>query len=152
MRRSTRFQGLGDTLQAGAHPVPVLPPTVHPPSQCVTFSKYSSGPISGGMIVVHDGPRVCPASPMILAHMTRVAGLATSATSAADQHVTVLRCGEYEEPSWDWLADAPVYLGAGGVMTQAWSAAWSFCLIVGHALTSSRVMIDFRTPVVQQQG
>jgi hypothetical protein len=96
-----------------------------------------------------DDTHVAPADPAQLSHMATIAGVALTATSVADAELDVVRLGEMADSAWTWTPGLPIYLGTGGVLTQVYSPAWAFCLIVGAALTATRIVVDFRDPIIQ---
>jgi hypothetical protein len=114
------------------------------------FSKLSSEQISGLAVVRFvDADHVAPASANVAAHATSIAGLALTATSGAEQSLDILRYGEVADGGWSWTPGLPVFLGANGFLTQTPSAAWAFVLIVGVAISATRICVDPKSPVFQ---
>jgi len=55
--------------------------------------------------------------------------------------------GLMTEPSWAWTSDAPVFVGAAGVLTQT-SPSTGYTLIVGIATSPTQILIGARMPIV----
>jgi hypothetical protein len=96
-----------------------------------------------------DDHHVEPASSNNLAHMSTIAGIALTATSAAEEELQVVRLGEIVDSGWAWTPGLPVYLSPTGTITQTHSTAWAFVLVVGAALSATRIVVDFRDPIIQ---
>ena len=58
--------------------------------------------------------------------------------------------GLMTEVSWAWTPDAPVFVGAAGVLTQTAPLA-GFNLIVGVATSPTQIFIGARMPIVLQE-
>lgn len=112
--------------------------------------KLSNGVVGGGRMVRYvDATHVGIASADTIAHLASIAGVSLTAASAAEQDVNFARLGEVVDSGWAWTPGLPVYLGLNGVLTQTHSPAWAFVLIVGVALSATRLIVDFRAPITQ---
>lgn len=77
----------------------------------------------------------------------RVLGISINAAGAGGS-VSVVRAGDVEEPSWDWVVSLPIYLGANGMLTQTPPESPAvFSLIVGFPLTSTSLFFSPREPI-----
>lgn len=67
----------------------------------------------------------------------------TTASALAGEDTVILLVGGFVEPSWDWTSGAPIYLGSGGLMTQAVPAFPSaFSVQVGYAISATEIYLD----------
>lgn len=101
------------------------------------------------LVMLADSGRVAYASNAQLGHAGLVLGMTTGAamTGAA---VNVHRSGPFTEPSWSWTPDAPLFLGADGLFTQEppqYPAA-AFSLVVGFALTPTKILVGIHEPII----
>lgn len=78
-------------------------------------------------------------------HFGRLAGITQGAAAAGDS-TTITNSGVMVEPSWAWTADAPVFLGHTGLLTQ--TAPIGFQQVVGVALSATALFINPREPVI----
>ena len=78
-------------------------------------------------------------------HFGRLAGITQGAAAAGDS-TTITNSGVMVEPSWAWTADAPVFLGRTGLLTQ--TAPSGFLQVVGVALSATALFINPREPVI----
>lgn len=74
----------------------------------------------------------------------------TTGASQVGAEVPVVTYGEVSEPTWSWTPDRPVYLGSDGVLTQVVPTfpSSAFSLIVGFALTPTKLFFNPRDPLV----
>ena len=108
---------------------------------------YLAAEALGGHRVVRcasDGLRYADATHP--AHAGGVAGITTAAFSAGDA-VTLVSLGELVELSWNWTPDAPVFVGANGVLTQTLPAGAAFSQVVGVATSPTSMFVRLREPV-----
>lgn len=82
-----------------------------------------------------------------LAHVGKVLGISMNAAMAGAL-VAVKTFGEFSEPTWNWNAGEPLYLGANGVLTQT-PPVTGFLLEVAFALTSTLIFISLKQPFVR---
>ena len=78
-------------------------------------------------------------------HFGRLAGVTQGAAITGDS-VTVIGSGVMTEPSWAWTADAPVFLGSAGLLTQTVPVT-GFLQIIGIALSATTLFINPREPL-----
>ena len=77
----------------------------------------------------------------------KIVGLSLNAASPGGT-VSVMRSGEVEEPSWNWVTTLPVYLGANGLLTQTPPVVpAAFSLIVGFPTSTTGLFISVREPI-----
>ena len=79
------------------------------------------------------------------AHFGRVAGITTGA-AIIGASVSLARTGVLTEPSWAWTANAPVFLGLTGLLTQIVPAT-GFLQVVGVALSATTLFVNPREPL-----
>lgn len=101
-----------------------------------TLTGASSVPLGGHRIV--NGPLDAltyadPSGPLGL-----VLGMTTGAASAGDP-VSIATAGEIVEPTWNWTP-GPVFLGAGGTMTQT-APQSGFLQQIGVASAPTKILI-----------
>ncbi len=110
--------------------------------------KTASETMSGHRIVIADSAAgVSYADNGTLAHSHLVLGLTLGAV-AAGAPVTVQVEGEIVEPSWSWTPELPLFLGEDGLMTQtAPSSPAAFSLVVGFAVSETKIVLNFKEPV-----
>lgn len=75
-----------------------------------------------------------------------VIGLTMGAASDGSP-VNVQFGGEMTEPSWAWIANLPIFVGATGVPTQT-APALGFHAPIGVAISPTAMVIQIKTPVV----
>lgn len=75
-----------------------------------------------------------------------VLGITQGAVGAGDL-APIQTGGLMTEPSWTWTPDAPVFVGANGVLVQP-SPITGFSLVVGVATSATQIHIGARTPLV----
>lgn len=80
-------------------------------------------------------------------HAAIVLGMTIGAATAGAA-LDVVRVGEVEEPSWSWAPGMPVFLGVDGVPTQSLPATAAFSLVVGFAISATRLFVSIREPVI----
>lgn len=109
----------------------------------------TAGPALGGhRLVVMDGADTAQyADPTNLSHAGIVLGMTVGAV-VAGQPLNVIRLGEITEPTWNWTLNQPVYLGLNGVPTQTLPPTAVFSLVVGFPITSTKLFVSIREPIV----
>ncbi len=121
-----------------------------PSAEPGAFTKLSSGTISANRVVRYvDATHVGYADAATAAHAPQVAGIALTAAGGAEENVSVQRLGEATDSLWTWTPGLPVFLGANGVLTQTHNPAWAFSLVVGVALSTTRMSVDIKQPIFQ---
>lgn len=111
----------------------------------VTF--LASGPLGG-----HRAVRAAFARHAQYADNNDVTGAAavlgiTLHAAEAEAAINVAASGEIVEPSWAWVVDAPIFVGAAGVMTQVPPAS-GFQLIVGVATSRTSMLVSIKQPII----
>lgn len=109
-----------------------------------TALQYPAGMALGGhrMIVLDDTGLAIYADNSIPAHAGKVLGMTTGAANPGEL-ATIQTGGELTEPSWSWLLNQPIYLGANGLLTQT-PPVTGFSLIVGFPITATKAYISIK--------
>jgi hypothetical protein len=55
--------------------------------------------------------------------------------------VTVVTFGEFEETSWNWDKDKPIWLSSSGAITQSFPAS-GFALVLGQVISATKIFIN----------
>lgn len=65
-------------------------------------------------------------------------------TTAADsgENIAVVTQGRIVEPSWNWVPDGRIFIGANGVLTQDQNPSWAFTRIVAIALSATEIFVN----------
>jgi hypothetical protein len=95
--------------------------------------------LGGHRAVTADGVHCTPST------LDRLAGITTEAVSAAS-FVRVLSRGYMTNPAWSWVPDAPVFVGAAGVLTQAPPSG--VARRIAWATSSTEINVDL-FPIIQ---
>jgi len=74
-----------------------------------------------------------------------VVGITTNA-ALTDDNVTVKTYGDFEELSWNWTINLPIYLGNNGVLTQTQQPG-AFVLVMGVAISQTKMFVNIRQPI-----
>lgn len=74
----------------------------------------------------------------------------TTAAAADGAPVTAIAYGTVTEPSWTWTAGQPVFLGAGGALTQTAPTAPTaeFLTVVGIATATEALFVNPAPPIL----
>jgi hypothetical protein len=137
------------TIANGQGPAgPPGPPGSSTPGGAIT--KLSNGVLGGGRVLRYvDSTHVGYASADTVAHAPVLAGVSRTAVSGAEQSIELVRLGEIDDSGWTWTPGLPIYLGINGVMTQSYSAAWAFAVVIGFAVSATRIVVDFKDSIIQ---
>lgn len=116
------------------------------PAGGATLIPVGATPLSGHSAVAlgADGA-LQPADCTLSTHRGAVLGVVANAYSAGADAV-VSNNIPLEHAGWAW-ALGPVFVGAGGVLTQALPVGALFSQIVGQAVSATRVLIDVQPPI-----
>jgi hypothetical protein len=68
--------------------------------------------------------------------------------AAIGEAVTIVSFGEISESSWQFITDAPVFLGPNGTLTQTIPQAGIF-LQVGIAQSATSIFVDISNPIIR---
>lgn len=122
------------------------------PDGGTAYVLASDMPIGGHRVVVSEvvGSEAFAryASNLNLTHANKVLGV-TVAAAGTGAPVSVVRAGEVTEPSWNWVANTPVYLGDNGMLTQTQPETPAlFSLIVGFPITATKLFVSVREPII----
>lgn len=83
-----------------------------------------------------------------IAHLGKVVGITTS-SSTTGSPVEIRTMGKFEEPSWNFDVNLPIYLGIDGLITQVTPSLPNslFSQIVGYVVNPTTVYIQLQTPI-----
>lgn len=82
-------------------------------------------------------------------HIGRVIGISLNAASPGFE-VSIAFQGDVEEPSWSWVPDKPIWVGADGALTQIEPSVENgdaFSQVIGFAWTPTKVFIRIQPPL-----
>lgn len=105
--------------------------------------------LSGHRMVMLDGQGGATyASNADQTHANRIVGM-TAHAAVSGAPVVISIYGEITEPSWNWIVDQPVYLGADGFLTQTPPAAPAakFSVVVGFPISATTLFINIGIPI-----
>lgn len=125
--------GRGVSISEAVGPAPQLP--VFKVETSDKESVIAAEPLGGHRAVTADGLHATPQT------LDRLVGITLGAgpLGAAVQYVSR---GLLTEPSWAWQADAPVFVGLSGVLTQT-PPATGPARRVAWALSATEINVDF---------
>lgn len=115
--------------------------------------KRTRGALSGARVVYADGPdHIELASVGVQAHARAILGVSVQSATAAETEVEVVHAGEYEDDGWSFIPQRVVFLGMNGTLTQTYDDTWPFVLVIGVAISPTKVFINIRLPIFQSGG
>jgi len=79
-------------------------------------------------------------------HGDDVLGLTLGAAAAGDD-AQVQSAGLVTEPSWAWVPEEPVFVGAEGIPTQSAPTDAAFLLVIGFAITATSMRVRIESPI-----
>lgn len=97
------------------------------------------------VVVLNAAAAAVYASNAVPEHLHKVLGLTTGAVILGAE-ATVQTGGEMTEPTWAWTLDAPIFLGANGLLTQTPPVS-GFLLVVAFPVTATKIFIKLREPL-----
>lgn len=104
--------------------------------------------LSGHQVVRwNSSGQLALASADVLAHRVAVAGVTTGAVVSGDE-ATVQSANVIEHSGWSWTADQLVFLGLNGALTQSVPISAQYRLVIGMAVSPTRLAISIQPPVV----
>lgn len=118
------------------------------PSGGAALTVTAGAALSGHTIVYLDASEKAQyAGNDTAAHAQIMLGM-TLGAAALDAPVNVQRSGEVTEPSWSWVLEQPVYLGAGGQITQMPPVSPAlFQRVIGFPMSATKLYLSFREPI-----
>lgn len=74
----------------------------------------------------------------------------TLGASLTGSSISIVREGEIEEPSWNWLLDMPIFLSSNGQLTQVVPSypTYAFSQILAFPITPTRILVTIREPIL----
>lgn len=119
-----------------------------PGESSVLTTLIASTNISGDRgIVLNSVGQAIYADNTIMSHGNKFAGVSQGAATSGTA-VSIKSFGEMTEPTWNWTVDEPVYLGAGGLLTQTVPVSPAkFSIIVGMATAATKLFINPMPPI-----
>ncbi len=111
-----------------------------------TLSLVAGGPIGGHRVVRSLAGVAVYADQNTVPDAVCVLGISKGAASAGAE-VQVQLMGTMDEPSWSWTPDQPLFVGPAGTLTQT-PPATGYRLIVGVALTATKINIGLKMPII----
>lgn len=114
-----------------------------------TIVLIAAGTLSGHRaVVMQEDGTAAYADKGTLAHATAAVGVTLGAALAAAD-VDVVTTGRIDEPSWSWTAAHPVFIGAGGLLTQtAPTSPALFSRVIGWAISPTAIWVDPQASIV----
>lgn len=112
-------------------------------------ATYVAGETLGGdrLVYIDSSGQAKYASNDVLSNTNIVLGITVGAASIGT-NVEIQLEGEYEEPSWSWTLEQPIFLGNNGLLTQTQPTAPAFSLVIGFPITSTKILLRFNNPIV----
>lgn len=104
-------------------------------------SVVAQEPLGGHRAVTVDGLHADPED------ANRLAGISLHAGTSGET-VDVIVKGPLEEGSWNWTPDAPIFIGASGVLTQNPSTS-GLLRRIAWAVSATAINVDIMPPVLQ---
>lgn len=142
----TTVQQIGSALELRQGPSG--PPGPPGPPGGAGAAYTAAAVVSGHQAVALDSAgQAFYASAGTLSHALRVAGVSLNA-AAIGEEVTVLAAGLVDHGGWTWTPDQPVYLGLNGALVQSVPVGAVFALVVGKALSATRLLVALQPPIV----
>ncbi len=126
-------------------PVPV-PAAASPAPGADLFLGTAAVTISGQIAVAASAAGVVPADAATPALAGALLGIAATAALAGGS-IEIQGAGQMEFGGWAWTPGAPVYAGAGGVLTQV-PPTTGFLQIVGVAQDATTLVIALGDPIL----
>lgn len=119
-----------------------------PGESSVLTTLIASTNISGDRgIVLNSAGQAIYADNTTMSHGNKFAGVSQGAATSGTA-VSIKSFGEMTEPTWNWTVDEPVYLGAGGLLTQTVPVSPAkFSIIVGMATAATKLFINPMPPI-----
>ena len=129
----------GETLYRPASPMPVIATVIGPRGITGAQTVTAIEALGGHRAVTADGYHCTPTT------LDKLAGITKGAASIGNL-AAIQTSGYMTEPSWSWTPDAPIFVGASGVLTQ--SAPSGVARRVAWALSTTEINIDL-FPTIQ---
>jgi hypothetical protein len=110
----------------------------------------SPNALGGGRFVIStSGGNLDYAFASNVTHAGFVVGI-TTAANAINTTSIVQSFGLFEEPSWGWITNQPLFLADNGLMTQtpASQDLGGFNQAVGFAISPTKIWIDLQDPII----
>lgn len=118
-----------------------------PPGEGSVRQFPSEADVALGEVVAMGDAGVRPAD---LAHRRTVLGVATN-SSTAGQIAFVTTHGNTPDGPWSWVPGQLVYLAEPGGMTQTPPATNEPAVVVGVAVTETKIFVDIKIPPLKEE-
>lgn len=118
----------------------VVPSISAAPSDALRISVQAAEPLGSHRIVTVDGFLATPST------LDKIVGV-TSAAAILGTQANVMSKGKIEELSWNWIPNAPLFLGALGTLTQA--VPVGNVRRVAWAMSPTTIYVDLMPPISQ---
>lgn len=125
--------------------VPVVGPQGPPGSSAGGGYASAAVNITTGQVLALTPAGAVLADPSNPTHRWAAAAVAISSALAGDQ-VGLSTSGRITETAWSWIPGQPVYVGVGGMLTQAPPVS-GWLRVVGHAESSTSVWVQLHQPI-----
>jgi hypothetical protein len=108
-----------------------------------TLLVTAASDIGGHICVVSNTSGL--ATPASTTSKSPVVGI-TSGSVAHGAYATLITSGIFTEPSWTWVSDNPLFVGAGGVLTQT-PPSTGYMHVVGYAVSPTTMVVSIQQPI-----
>ncbi len=126
---------------------PQGPPGIPGPSGGQAIQRLAGQNLSSGRAVVLEGNLAYYFDPLDSAHIGRLVGVTLNAALTGDT-VNIQIAGEVTDAAFAFTADAPVFVGAAGVLTSATPTA-GIIQPIGVAVAANKVVLHVITPFLK---
>ena len=117
------------------------------PAGGTSFSRIAAANVSGGKAVTLNAQgQVLHANGADLAFANSVAGVSLNGGAPGSEITITVSGGEIEEPTWNWQANKPIFLGTDGALTQV-APTSGYLLVVGAAIGPTRMLVKVQQPI-----
>jgi hypothetical protein len=70
----------------------------------------------------------------------------TSGSVSHGAYATIITSGIFTDSSWTWVADNPLFVGDGGILTQT-PPSTGYMHVVGYAVSPTTVVVGIQQPI-----
>lgn len=120
-----------------------------PPGNITNATAEAAETISGHRLVKYvTGGKIVPVDPFNPDDAGCIVGMTFGAAIQGD-FAGIRIAGTLEEPSWNWIPNEPVFVGAFGIPTQTIDPGWAFVQVIGRALSPTEIAMTIFPPIMQ---